>query len=96
MSNNVQKKLYGIPLAVTLSDGSTLDAEIIVLAMDERNAKSAAKQWFVSQKPWRKDDKDTREAKGVLSEPVEYSEFYGYGVGRKPLMWDARGVHQTR
>jgi hypothetical protein len=96
MSNNVQKKLYGIPLAVTLSDGSTLDAEIIVLAIDETNARSAAKQWFMSQKPWREDDKDTREAKVVLSEPVEYSEFYGYGVGRTPLMWDVRDVHQTR
>ena len=69
---------------------------IILLAIDETNAKSAARQWFTTAKPWRTDEKEKRTATGTMSEPIEYAEFYGFAIGKKPLRWDGKGVHQTR
>jgi hypothetical protein len=85
--SDVQKKLYGIPISVALSDGSLLNAEIVVLAEDGASAKAAAKQWFLSENPWREDENDTSEAMGELLDPVELSVFYGYGLGDRAIKW---------
>jgi hypothetical protein len=53
MNTDVQRRLYAITVTLALSDGTTQIAEIIVLAHDDDNAKTIAKEWFNSAKLWR-------------------------------------------
>ena len=83
------RNLYGVPLTIIFTDGTALDAQVVILAEDEARAKAATARWLSSARPWQTGRNDIRDIqRSDLGEPEELKTFCGYGVGTKALFWE--------
>ena len=91
------KNLYGVAFTIILTDGAALDGQVVILAEDEANAKTATATWLSSAKPWQVGRNDTRNIqRSDVAEPEKLEVFYGYGIGTKPLFWEMRSVREKK
>ena len=86
------RNLYGVPSTIILTDGTTFDGQVVILAEDEVVAKAGTESWLLAARPWLVGKNDARQIqRSDVAEAEELKTFYGYGIGTKPWFWEMHG-----
>jgi hypothetical protein len=78
-----EKKLFGVPFTVTLSDKTVVSGQVVVLSLMESNAKEMAVESLNTRKPWLTGPEDKRKAVHLdvtKNPPQELTRFVAGGV----------------